>query len=393
MRRSRFLKQVFSGILVISMLVTMFNFSVLAESLEETEVNSEAETPILQESEVEELESDLENPEEEEVPEGDDDFEFSDADSEVIYVGNADELENALLMGSIICLTADFELDRTFYISKDTYIYSDEARTLTRSADFAGDIFVVGEDSYGVICENTVNLILGNPESYESDLLTIDGNGDNMSETVTGSVVFITGNAQADFYGNLTITNNKKLGNERTLDEKYAVSYPDQVGGAAVILESGTLNIYGAKFTNNTVHDVEGEESARGGAIYSLGALNIYGAEFTSNSAARGGAIYNYNETHICNATFSQNSATYRGGAIYLPNTSHAKLFLGEENDVCENTVVFDSNTSVDRGGAIFGYGTINVNNTHFTNNTSTQNHGGAIAADGKKAKLENSTW
>ena len=321
MRRCLFLKRTFSLLVAFSMIMSLCTFNVLADEPELGQEQVVYEEIIPESTEQEE------------------DVLAIDNDTEYIPVSTADELEEALANGGVICLMADFELDRTFYVTRSTYIYSDEARNFTRSADFGGDIFVVGEDENGTACEDIITFTLGNVDS-EENLITIDGNRDYMSADVTGTVLFVANNACADLYG-VNIINCYKNGNERTLDEKYNLSYAEQIGGAAVILASGTLNIYGGNYSNNGVHDVEGEESARGGAIYSLGALNIYGATFDSNSASRGGAIYNYNETHIYNATFTQNSATYRGGAIYLPNTSQAKLFLGEENDVCESSVVF----------------------------------------------------
>ncbi len=399
MKTTGFFRKVISLVLAIAITMTMLGSSLVvnAEELtsdileisEQSEVVTEEPTdndpieenqPVSQEESVQLSDEEItpEDGNEEELPQIDEEL-ANDAESDCVTT--ADELEAAIENGGAICIADDFELDRTFYITEDTYIYSDEACVLTRSADFGGDIFVVGEDADGNVYEG-INFTFGNIDLQEENLITIDGNKDNTVD-VTGTVLFVANNACAELYG-VNIINCYKNGNERTLDEKYNLSYAEQIGGAAVILASGTLNIYGGNYSNNSVYDVEGEESARGGAIYSLGALNIYGADFDSNSAARGGAIYNYNETHIYNAAFTQNSATYRGGAIYLPNTSLAKLFLGEENDVYENTVVFDSNTSVERGGAIFGYGTIKVNNSQFTNNTSTQSHGGAIVADGR---------
>ncbi len=411
MKTSGFFRKVISLVLVAAMTMTMLGSSlfVLAEelvtdNLESSEIPEQSEVITEQTIEndvadVNEQDSDDESvqpPDTEPVSENENEEtkllltnDELGNDTEYVSVSTADELETAIENGGAICIADDFELDRTFYISQDTYIYSDEARVLTRNADFGGDIFVVGEYSDGTTCENTVTFTLGHPDYVESDLLTIDGNSDYMSVDVTGSVVFVCNNAQANFHKNLSLINNKKTGNEKTLDSKYALSYPEQIGGAAVILASGTLNIYGSKFTNNTVHDVEGEASSRGGAIYSLGALNIYGADFESNSAARGGAIYNYNEAHVYNATFTQNSSTYRGGAIYMPATAESILYFGEENDVIENNVLFDLNTSSGRGGAIYAQGLVNVNNTQFTNNTSTEDHGGAIVATGRMESIE----
>lgn len=404
-KTSGFFRKVISLVLVAAMTMTMLGSSlfVLAEelasdSLESSEISEEGEVITGQTTE-----NDVTDVNEQDS--GDESVQSTDTepvseneneetkllltndelgnDTEYVSVSTADELETAIENGGAICIAADFELDRTFYITQNTYIYSDAAHVLTRNADFGGDIFVVGEYSDGTMCENTVAFSLGHPESVESDLLTIDGNGDYMSVDVTGTVVFVCNNAQVDFYENLTLTNNKKLGNERTLDEKYGVSYPDQIGGAAVILASGTLNVYGAKFTNNIVHDVEGEASSRGGAIYSFGTLNIYGADFDSNSAARGGAIYSYKSTNIYNASITNNVASYRGGAIYMPENATAVMNLGGDNDIIEGNVIFEGNSAESHGGAIFVKGTLSAKNTSFIDNV-TQVCGGALYVSGK---------
>jgi len=296
-----------------------------------------------------------------------------------VSINSSEELENALTEGKdLLRIDADFQLDRTFYIYRKTTIYSTAAHTLTRAPGFAGDIFVVGEQSDGTICENEVVLTLGDPESTEKNMLTIDGNKDNLTVTVTGSVLFVVEGACADLYENVTIQNHKKLGNEKTLTEKYGVSYVNQVGGAvAIVAASASMNIYGGTYKDNAVHDVNGEDSSQGGAFYNFGKMYIYGGTFEGNYAARGGAFYCYRPINIYKAEIKNNSASTLGGAVYMPNSTAAVLNVGLPNDLVESSVTFSGNTAVSYGGAIYACNKINLENTTFTNNSGSA--GGAI--------------
>ncbi len=394
MKFRKMVRKMFCGCIVMSMIMTMVDPLVVVQATEAEAIATEQELQFtVSEQEAPSIEQENTNEEIDNLPETGEEPEQS-ADEEegaqtTADVSTSEELEQALNDGiSAIRITENFTVDRTFYIAQDTYLYSEAAVTLTRSADFGGDIFVVGESEDGIICDNIITFTLGNPESDGQNLLVIDGNSSGMTETVSGTVLFVCGGAQADIY-NASFINCEKTDNARTYDEKYKLPYTNRVGGAAIILVSGTVNIYGASFTDNKVADESGSEedqmiSTQGGAVYSLGNLNIYGASFENNHAARGGALYNYGETHAYNAEFIGNSASYRGGAVYMPSTLSCMLFLGEENDVVESSVLFDTNTSVERGGAIFAQGTLNVNNTRFEGNTSSGSHGGAIVASGK---------
>ena len=124
-------------------------------------------------------------------------------------VDTAEKLESAINEGiDAIRITADFEIDRTFFITDNTIIYCESAVTLTRSATFAGDVFVVGQNSDGTLCEEGVVFSLGGAANNDTGVLTIDGNKDNMTVDVVGTVVFVCTGAQADLYENLVITNN-----------------------------------------------------------------------------------------------------------------------------------------------------------------------------------------
>ena len=113
--------------------------------------------------------------------------------SQAVNVASAEELEAALnAQASLIRITADFEIDRTLYVTYETVIYSDEKHTLTREATFGGDLFVVGNT------EGTAKLVLGDSTSKLTNMLVIDGNKDNMTADVVGTVIFVASGTRAD---------------------------------------------------------------------------------------------------------------------------------------------------------------------------------------------------
>ncbi len=339
---------------------------------------------------------------EEEVP-GDTPSDDEELDlSNATAVATADELEQALANGDFaIRLVADFELDRTFYIAQDTYIFSEEAIILTRSATFGGDVFVIGEIEDGVACESGATLSFGHPESTASDLLIIDGNKQQMTVDVTGTVFYVVTGSRADLYSNVTVRNAHKNGNAKTISAGYGVSYPPRVGGAVAILTNkSTMNIYGGNYTDNSANDIsEGETedetlySAQGGAIYNFGTLSIYGGTFARNHAARGGFLYDYRTARIYNAQIVNNTASGPGGAVYMPNSTSARLYLGGENALVESKVVFEDNTAASYGGAIYARNILTVENTTFSNNATTASSGGAIYGGSMTLTIDNATF
>ncbi len=313
-----------------------------------------------------------------------------------VSVKNAKELEDAINAGnSRIRIIADFTVDRTFYISSDVTIFSTTPYRITRAADFAGDIFVVGQTADGksqLLSGNTAKLTLGNPLSDTPDLLTIDGNKNHMETDVSGSVIFVCHSATANIYANTTIVNAKKVGNVRTLNTSYTLSYSNRIGGAMAIVESGTLNVYGGNFRNLSVADEiisdelgeAGRSSTLGGAIYSLGNVNIWDSTFEFCKAARGGVIYNYRVAHIYSGEFINNYASASAGVAYLPSTALTHLYVGDTSG--ENKVSFTGNVSKTGGGAIYSgatCSTIIYGGTTFENNSTLKSNGGAIYASG----------
>ena len=306
---------------------------------------------------------------------------WGDEDEPVVIetiVSSAKELEDALAGEyNRIEILSDFVVDRTFFVTKDTVIFSQEDVTLTRDPAFAGDIFVFGpEVKPANEADKPVTITFGSEEAK----ITIDGNKDNMKTDVLGTAFLVRNLAETELR-NVTVKNAKKVGNERILDdEKYDITYKPQVGGAAIILDSGKLDIYDSEFTNNEVSifekDNEASISGRGGVIYSFGALNVYNSAFKNNKATKGGAIYNYRETHLNNTIFEGNTASTVGGAIYVPSSTVAYVYS-------DNTR-FIQNSATD-GGAIYSYGTCDLKNTLFTLNMSTTGYGGAVYISGKK--------
>lgn len=355
MRRKIF-KQCLSVLVVISVLLTALPITAIAQTTDVVSTPSATDNNYT--SPVEEL-----------------------LEEEIIQdVVNAQELELALAdQMKLIRIAADFEIDRTFYIPYDAVIYSDESHTLTRSATFAGDVFVVGQDAVGNAYENVIFSLGGSVDGGEN-LLTIDGNSQNMTVDVLGSIIFVCSHAQADLYPDLTVTNNKKVGNERALDSAHGLSNTKYIGGAVAILSKDSLmNIYGGIYSNNSVN--ASGSSVYGGAFYNFATLNVYGGTFENNSAVRAGAFYNYRKLTITDAVIKNNTASSLGGAIYLPSSTGALLYLGTEDDSKNISVSFIGN-SAPNAGAIYSAGRIFMNDTLLESNSATES-GGAIYGSG----------
>ena len=306
-----------------------------------------------------------------------------------VDVMSADELEDALASGEKrICIADSFEIDRTFYVTNSVTIYSENACTLTRAAGFAGDIFVVGEDAEGNFCDDKVILSVGNKDAENSDILTIDGNKENVNVTVNGTVFFVGANSQVDLYSDLTVKNCEKKGNERALDtERYALCNDRTVIGGAVgiivddkdELPGGIMNVYGGKYLDNGVV----ESGKYGGAFFNHNVMYVYDGLFDGNYASRAGAFYNYRTMYIYKAVIQNNTATTIGGAIYLPASSGANLYVIGQEDSEGAQIVFKNNSAEKNAGAIYTSGKLELRNVLFEGNSATES-GGAVMGSGK---------
>ncbi len=327
----------------------------------------------------------------EEVVEPDDTVDDGDEDEEediyasAVSVGSAKELTAALAAeAKAILITADFQLDTTFYCISDTVIYTEEAHTLTRSPEFSGDIFVVGQYEDGTVCEGEVRLQLGHETSDKQDLLVIDGNRDNMTVEVDGTVFFVCSNARLVLHTNLTVKNCKKVSNVRALDASYGLSYPERIGGPVAIAAGGKIDIYGGTYTNNSANDEQESEdgetsllSTQGGAFYFFGNARIYGGTFTQNHAHRGGAFYVYRTLNIYGGSIKENTASDKGGALYMAASTLCYLNMEGDND--DGGILFKDNHADVFGGALYCQGVqVTIDSASFEGNTA-NSHGGAV--------------
>ena len=315
-----------------------------------------------------------------------------------------------------IKITSDITIDQPLYITNKTTVYSDSDYSIVRDANYAGDIFVVGQDAEGnyTILEDpevTPTLNLGGGEGT----LTIDGNRDNTTVDVVGTLVFAADSSLVNIEDGVILANNNKVGNKRTTDLDYdeynSETVISRIGGAAIINLNSTVNMNGGEIKNNAVkieHTIV-EESKKeyngcGGAIYNLGNFKMYGGTITNNEALRGGAIYNNSVVYIYEGVISNNKSYTYGGAISSSAAKTADTFIGTEdgNGIAQfigNSSVsaggalysstlspiiilgnteFKDNRSETSGGAIYTAGTLTVNDTKFSGNSS-KSSGGAV--------------
>ena len=160
--------------------------------------------------------------------------------------------------------------------------------------------------------------------------------------------------------------------------------------GGAIFGKPITVRGETVSFTNNSVTGTG--NSACGGAIYSSSGAVTFGQAgdyeagygvytFSGNSCNReGGAIYASGNTTLNGKsfTFSNNTAeTWVGGAIRVYASNELNLTINGET-------TFTGNTSGAGGGAVYTRGVVTANQfATFTNNTSTDNSGGAIYVQG----------
>ena len=148
--------------------------------------------------------------------------------------------------------------------------------------------------------------------------------------------------------------------------------------GGAVYFDNANSTLTNNTFINNS--------AIIGGAYITLNSFtNLTGNIFENNTAKYyGGAIFDsYNDIKIDNNTFRYNSAQY-GGAIYI-------LSIQEYLNITQS--IFESNTAVKSGGAIYSDGnTINLINNQFKDNYA-QNKLDLYHDHSFKLNLVNNTW
>lgn len=315
----------------------------------------------------------------------------------ILPTSTFEELQTRALAGAKqIYVVNDIELKSSVFIVDNTEIYVDnDDIKLTRTSAMKGDMFIVGEDYNG----NNIQLDGKNAiltlKTYNGGSITIDGNKNNAAE-VSGSALLLLNGGKVNMYDNITITNCRKVTNDKLLQDKYKISYPDKVGGAAICVANGTFNMFGGVISNcevnldESLQDDEEENlptSSCGGAIFNYGEINIYNGTICNNQAARGGAIYNYRKLIIREATINDNYASVYGGAVYLPGSQYSSAELGVVHAADTSVKLnFNNNRAERSGGALFGQmkNTITVlGETSFFNNVAVNYNGGAINTSG----------
>ena len=224
----------------------------------------------------------------------------------------------------------------------------------------------------------------------------VDGNSHD------GSAIYITGSAKFTII-NCTFTNNKanhyggaiynNVRNTLTVQDCKFTGNSAKVSGGA-IYSKGDIVVEKSVFEKNTVvHDggaIKCEETvtisksvfnsnsadfthiAYGGAINVKQDGFIDNCAFNGNSANKGGAIFGYNDLIIENSQFTENRAKYEGGAIKVSSDSH--LYV-ENSTFKKNTATDDS------GGAIYSNKWTHIGNSVFELNTA-KGKGGAIKTE-----------
>ena len=132
----------------------------------------------------------------------------------------------------------------------------------------------------------------------------------------------------------------------------------------AAILNAGTLQVTGARFSANRAYP------GQGGAIENQGVLDVAESFFQDNSASFGGAVLNNALLSITGSSFWQNFAEFEGGAIVNAGTVSAI----RNSTFSENVTLY--------GGAIYNQGSIGaISNSTFALNEADYlgSHGGAI--------------
>lgn len=196
---------------------------------------------------------------------------------------------------------------------------------------------------------------------------TYNNNGSNSNTTGDGNIAYVFAN------GNLTI-------NDGDFQNNYARAASGNTtidvtrSGGAVVRSSGSVTINGGTFAGNYTgqNDEDNDAFHGGGAIWSEGTLIVNGGLFSANKSyavnvnskyeikrpAGGGAIWAAGRLVVNGGTFQDNWQMGNkdlygtgGGAIYFGDGTQDESYNGT---MIINGGVFDSNRSMQDGGAIF---------------------------------------
>ena len=158
-------------------------------------------------------------------------------------------------------------------------------------------------------------------------------------------------------------------------------------GGVFYVSENSTIEGQNLTFDGNSA-------AKYGGAIFNKGEVTLTGTTaFENNSAALGGAVYNRGTFTVAydptateaadreSVTFEKNEAKGAVSNGSMANGSGAAIYNTSGATVNVSDATFDQNQADKYGGAISNFGTLNVANADFFDNTAAT--GGAIQSAG----------
>ncbi|MDO5851846.1 MAG: Ig-like domain repeat protein [Methanobacteriaceae archaeon] len=222
------------------------------------------------------------------------------------------------------------------------------------------------------------------------------------------SCVWIESNG---FAGEINITGSNFTNNH--VDAIYSISYSENkevyVAGAINIINN-TLNIDSCLFDTNNGH--------AGGALKIVESnVTVINTIFNNNLAELGGSILLDGTIYINNTNFTNNEAIIDGGAIvsengylntnnsvFINNTAKHIGAISNTGNATLNNTIFINNTATgttlvtsDIGaGAIYNYGSIDIDYCNFYNNTAINLDGGTVYTRGNDlthATIKNSNF
>ena len=253
--------------------------------------------------------------------------------------------------------------------------------TYASTSDFS--LFsVIGDSSltFGGGAEATNKLSFSNHSNGR--LVQVGSASDKGTVTINGGTYNKNGSSNTTGDGNIAYVfkNGNLTINDGDFKENYASAASDDTtidvtrSGGAVVRSSGSVTINGGTFAENYTgqNDKDNDAFHGGGAIWSDGTLIVNGGSFSANKSyavnvnsgyeikrpAGGGAIWAAGRLVVNGGTFQDN---WRMGNKDLYGTGGGAIYFGDgtQNESYNGTMiinggVFDSNRSMQDGGAIF---------------------------------------
>lgn len=202
----------------------------------------------------------------------------------------------------------------------------------------------------------------------QGNTVNITGVGMENGSAVTGGAIFSKGTTTVtnSYLSNNTATHGGAVyadKGELHLNNSIIVTNDADTGGAVVVLSPCTLN------TSNTAYN---ENTSLAGGAMRLGAgttSTLSNCQIRGNYADNGAGIYQEGLISMQGCTFSKNTSPGVGGGILVLSTGTLGM----------NQCTLDSNVTTSDGAGVFNFGSINIQNSTFSNNKSNAGAGGAL--------------